>query len=120
MESGLMGTFFITNFFGDSQIFAKYPRMIFHSNEKILIKKLQLSSANQITPFQSDFSSESKLLTTLNVSPTRSPTFLPAGQCFLLHEYKFLFRKHLLALKDTFTYHIMAPASLGCLLLHLL
>jgi hypothetical protein len=114
-----MGTFFIANF-GDSPIFAKYPGTIFHSDENILIKKLQLSSANQITPFQSDFSSESKLLTTLNVSLTRSPTFSPARQCSLSHEYKFLFRKHLLALKDTFIYHIMAPASLGCLLLHLL
>jgi hypothetical protein len=39
---------------------------IFHSDEKILIKKIAVSSANQITPFRSDFSSESKL-TTLNV-----------------------------------------------------
>jgi hypothetical protein len=41
--------------------------MILQSEEKIQIKKLQLSSANQITPFWSDFSLESKL-TTANVS----------------------------------------------------
>jgi hypothetical protein len=50
--------------------------MIFLSKEKIQIKKLQLSSANQITPFWSDFSSESKLTTANDQKLLQGPQLL--------------------------------------------